>query len=335
MAEQRGFAGSGNQLLQERSHAAYAGGGDLSGVANAYPPIPTFLAGVLPGGTAGVALCTALFAGIAMQLLLIRLVRRQVSLFLLALLILSLVAVPALWYEGTQNLSGFLALMFLVIALDGFVRFVARDDTIGGFVAGLMLAAAFLCDPVALVYAVALGIAAPMLMPEDQRREQGALRASASVLLFPTVAVAGAWAFLEWRFTGGAYATTRADQAWFGFDDGVASTVFDAVRWTLGVALRSPVYLVVGALLSRRRVLVAVGYSVPLVGLLLARTIGVAYSDALGFALLSLVALYSIPRPGARWERAVLGGAAIVQLAVGLAWAPGGAEFDQWAALLF
>jgi hypothetical protein len=330
-ADHRGFAGSRNLLLQERSDAARTGGGDLAGVANAYPPIPTFLAGILPGGTAGVAVGTAILAGIAMQLVIVRLVRRQVSLLLMGALVLALVAVPALWFEATQNLGGFLALMFLLLALDGFVRFVARNDTIGGFAAGLALAAAFLCDPIALVYTAALGVAALFLTPADQRHEPGVMRATASVLLFPTIAVVGAWAFLEWRFSGGAYATIRADQQWFAFDDGVVRGFGEALLWTISVAARSPIYLVVGALIGRRRALVAAGYAVPLLGLVLAHWIGMTYSAALAFALLSLVGLYSLPRPGARTERWLLGAAAVAQLALVLAWAPGGAEYHRWA----
>jgi hypothetical protein len=329
--EHRGFVGTSSQLLQQRSEAVKAAG-DLQGARDAYPPIPTFLAAVLPGGTAGLALCTAFFAGIAMQLVVLRLERRQVPLVLMGMLLLSLVGAPALWFEGTQNLGTFLALMFLVIALDGFVRFVARDDTIGGFVAGLMLAAAFLCDPIALVYAIALGAAAPWVAPAPFRKEPGAMRATASVLLFPIVAVVGSWAFLEWRFTGGAFATIRADQDWFAFSDGVWRTLADALRWTIAAALRSPLYLCVGALLTRRRRTVALGYAVPLLGLLLARFAGVDYSAALAFALLTLIGLYSLPRPGPRLERVALFSAAVAQFVLVLAWAPGGAEFHQWAA---
>jgi hypothetical protein len=321
-------------LLQERSDAAQSAGGDMSGLRDAYPPLPTLLAGMLPGGTAGVAVCTALLAGIAMQLVTYRLVRRQVSVTLIAALLLALIGVPAMWFEGTQNLSGFLALMFLVIALDGFVRFVAREDTVGGFVAGLMLAAAFLCDPIALVYTAALGATAPFVAPRELRHQPGAMRATASVLLFPTVAVVASWAFLEWRFTGGAYATIRHDQHWFSFDDGVLATTVDALRWTGEAALRSPVYLCVGALLARRRAVVAFGYAVPLVGLLVARWVGVSYSVALTFALLTLVGLYSVPRPGARAERWLLGVAAVAQLALALVWAPDSAEFHAWASAI-
>jgi hypothetical protein len=333
-AEHRGFAGATNSVLRERADLARAGGGDLSGLQYAYPPLPTLLA-VLAPGTLGVAIFTALCAGVAMQLVTARLVRREVPLLLLGMLVLGLIAVPALWFEATQNLSGFLALMFLVIALDGFVRFVARNDTIGGFVAGLMLAAAFLCDPIALVYAVALAVAAPLLATSQLRHQPGGVRATLCVLLFPLVAVGTAWAFLEWRFTGGAFATLRIEAEWFSFDDGVLQGLADATRSVSRVALRSPVYLVIGALLLRRRTAVGLAYAVPFLGLVLAAWTGFALSDALEFALLNLIALYSVPRSLSRDERIALAAAAVLQFVLLLSWDPAGAEFHRWAQLLF
>lgn len=287
-----------------------------------------------PGGTIGVALLTAFCAGISMQLVTARLVRRGIPVLLLAVLVLSLIAVPALWFEATQNLSGFLALMFLVIALDGFVRFVARNDTIGGFVAGLALAAAFLCDPLALVYAFALGVAAPIFASAQLRDQPGGVRATLCVLLFPLAAISAAWAFLEWRFTGSAYAALRSDQSWFEFNGGAIESLGDAVRWVGKVVLRAPVYLMVGAFVTRRRALVTAGYSVPFLGLVLAKWMGFALSDALAFALLVLVALYTVPRSMTPRERWLLGAAAVAQFVVVVAWAPAGAEFHQWTSQL-
>lgn len=333
-AEHRGFTGATNSVLRERSELARAGGGDLSGLQHAYPPLPTLLALLAPG-TVGVAIFTALCAGVAMQLVTARLVRRDVPIVLLGMLVLALIAVPALWFEATQNLSGFLALMFLVIALDGFVRFVARNDTIGGFVAGLMLAAAFLCDPIALVYAVALAISAPLLATSQLRHQPGGVRATLCVLLFPLAAVATAWAFLEWRFTGGAFATLRLEERWFAFDDGVLQGLADQARSVSAIALRSPVYVLIGVLLLRRRATVGLAYAVPFVGLVLAAWTGFALSDALAFALLTLIALYSVPRSLVRPERIALAAAAVLQFVLLLAWDPAGAEFHQWADLLF
>lgn len=334
-ADRRGFASAANATLQERADLARAGGGDLSGVRDAYPPMPTFLAGILSGGTAGVAVLSSVCAGIAMQLVTARMVRRGLPLLLMAALVLALVAVPALWFEATQNLSGFLALMFLVVALDGFVRFVARGDTIGGFVAGLALAAAFLCDPIALVYTAALAVAAPLLTPRALRGEPGLTRATTSVLVFPILAVAGGWAFLEWRFTGGAFATLRTDHDWFTFPGGVGESLVDALDYVGGVLLRAPVYACVAVLLARRNVGASIAYLVPVIGLVLADWAGFHMTEALAFALLVLVALYSVPRSLGRRGAVALGGAAAVQFAAVLTWDPAGAEFHEWSALLF
>jgi hypothetical protein len=194
-----------------------------------------------------------------------------------------------------------------------------------------MLAAAFLCDPVALVYVVAIGVAAPLLAPKDARRQPGMVRATTSVLVFPTVAVGAAWAFLEWRFTGGAFATLRADQRWFAFDGGIGPATVDALRWTGAALGRSVVYVAVGALLVLRRPVVAAGYAVPVLGLFVAAWIGVSFSGSLAFALLTLVGLYSLPRPASRREQWLLGLAALTQFAIALVWMPDGAEFTAWA----
>lgn len=334
-ADRRGFSSVANATLQERADLARAGGGDLSGVRHAYPPMPTFLAGILPGGTAGVAVFTALCAGVAMQLVTARMVRRGVPLVLMATLVLALVAVPALWFEATQNLSGFLALMFLVVALDGFVRFVARGDTIGGFVAGLALAAAFLCDPIALVYTAALAIAAPLLTPRELRGESGLVRATTSVLVFPIAAVAGGWAFLEWRFTGGAFATLRADHDWFTFPGGVGESLIDALDHVGGVVLHAPVYVCIAVLLARRNIGASIAYLVPVIGLVVAEWAGFRMTEALAFALLTLIALYSVPRFLGSVGTSVLALAAALQFAAVLTWDPAGAEFRAWSALLF
>jgi hypothetical protein len=197
-----------------------------------------------------------------------------------------------------------------------------------------MLAAAFLCDPIALVYAVALAIAAPLLATSQLRHQPGGVRATLCVLLFPLVAIAAAWAFLEWRFTGGAYATLHGAD-WFSFEDGVVGGLADAARDVAGVALRSPVYLMIGLLLLRRRAVVGVAYTVPFLGLVLAAWTGFALSEALGFALLTLIALYSVPRSLVRPEYALLASAAALQFVLLLTWDPAGEEFHRWAQQLF
>jgi hypothetical protein len=295
--------------------------------------LPTLLAAILPGGTLGVALCAAFVCGTAMESIAHRLLVRGMRTLVAGLLVASVIGIPAVCFEATQNLAGFAALAFLVLALDGFVRFAVRGDTLGGFAAGLLLAAAFLCDPVALVYALALGIAAPLLAADRFRREPTAARATALVLTFPTIATAGAWMFLEWRFTGGVFATLRADHQVLVFPRGAVNELGHAARDTGAVLLRSPLYLVIAAVMTRRRHPALAAYLLPVPALVVATWLGMWPSAALSFALFGMVALASAPRP-TRHLVPLLVAAAIAQIAVAGAWAPAGVEFHSWVASL-
>ena len=219
VVDHRGFVSAPSAALQVHGDLARSSG--AAGLAWAYPPIPTFLASVLPGGAMALALVSSLLAGVAMASLWERLARRHVSVPLSIALLASLACVPAVLYGATQDLAAFAGLAFLIIALDGFARFIVDHDTRGGFQAGLMLALAFGCDPVALVYAAALAAAAPLLAHARYRSEPDAGVATASVLIFPVAAAAAAWAFLEWRFTGSAFATVIDRGTLFHFSDGV------------------------------------------------------------------------------------------------------------------
>src|SRR5689334_21339397 len=208
LVDVRGFVSAPNASLELHGQLARSTG--VAGLGWAYPPIPTFLASVLPGGALSLALVSSLLAGVAMASLWNRLQSRHTSRPVTVALLASLACVPAVLYGVTQDLAAFAGLAFLILALDGFTRFIIDRDTRGGFQAGLMLAFAFGCDPVALVYAAALAAAAPLLARGRFRAEPGAGVATASVLIFPVAAAAAAWAFLEWRFTGRAFATIRS-----------------------------------------------------------------------------------------------------------------------------
>jgi hypothetical protein len=220
------------------------------------------------------------------------------------------------------------------VALDGFVRFIVDRDTRGGFLAGLMLAFAFGCDPIALVYAVALGAAAPLLAHARFRSEPDAAVATASVLIFPVAAAAAAWAFLEWRFTGSAVAAVVDQGTLFHFSDGVVNGLVAALRDTVGTALHVPVYLAVGALLFLRKPVAVAGYAIPLAGLVVAQWIGLSYSDVAAFMLLAAVAIVTAPqRPGRRASE-LLYAAAALQIVLGVIATAHSADVQRFLNLL-
>jgi hypothetical protein len=310
----RGFVSAPHAALEANGALARAGG--AAGLKWAYPPIPTFLASILPGGALSLAIVSSVLAGVALASLWGRLERRQVPVGLSLLLLGSLAVVPAAWYGASQDLAAFAGLAFLIIALDGFVRFTVDYDTRGGFVAGLMLALAFGCDPNALIYAATLGAAAPLLAHQRYRNEAGATSATLCVLVFPVAAAAGAWAFLEWRFTGATFHTVTASHDLFAFPGGVLSSAAHAVREGVAAALRSPLYLVVGGLLVARRRIAGLGYALPVVGLMVGQWIGLPYSSVSAFMMLTAIAIMTVPaRPSATAVR-LLGAAAIVQIVV-------------------
>ena len=318
MIDHRGFVSAPNTALEV--NAALARSTGLAGLRWAYPPVPTFLASVVPGGPLGLALVSSILAGVAMASLWHRLVQRRVPLALSILLLASLAAVPAAIYGATQDIAAFAGLAFLILALDGFVRFIVDRETRGGFQAGMMLALSFGCDPVALVYAAALAGAAPLLARTRYREDPGAAVATASVLLFPVGAAAAAWAFLEWRFTGAVFATVRHNGTFVHFPDGVVRGLGIALRDTATTALHVPVYVAVGALLFARKRIAVAGYALPLAGLVFAQWVGLTYTNTTAFMLLAAIAILTVPARPSRNTVRVLAAAGALQIGLGL-WA--------------
>ncbi len=328
----RGFVSAPNAALEVHGQLARAGGPVALGWA--YPPIPTFLASVLPGGALALALVSSLLAGVAMASLWDRLERRNTPLPLRVMLLASLALVPPVLYGATQDLAAFAGLAFLIVALDGFARFIVDRDTRGGFQAGLMLAFAFGCDPVALVYASALAAAAPLLARARFRSEPHAAVATASVLIFPVAAAAGAWAFLEWRFTGSAFAGIADHGTFFQFPDGVLHGLVAAVGDTAWAVLHTPVYLAVGALLFLRKRIAVAGYAIPLAGLVVADWIGLEYANVTAFMLLAAVAIVTAPRrPGPAATRLLIAAAA-AQIVIGVVATSHTAQVQQFLDVL-
>jgi hypothetical protein len=324
----RDFVSAPNATLVVNGELARTAG--QAGLSWAYPPVPTFLASVAPGGALTLALVSSLLAGVAMASLWERLRQREAPLALTVVLLASLAAVPGALYGATQDVAAFAGLAFLILAFDGFVRFVVDRETRGGFQAGLMLAFSFGCDPIALVYAAALAGAAPLLARARYRDEPDAAIATASVLVFPVVAAASAWAFLEWRFTGGVFGTVHHNGTVFHFPDGVIRGFGIAVRDTTATVLRVPVYVVVGALLFARKRMAVAGYALPLAGLVLADWIGLTYTDITAFMLLAAIAIVTVPSRPSRTTVGLLVAASALQVGIGFLATSYGAEFNRF-----
>lgn len=311
-ASRAGFASPEVVDLAERAEIIRNGRG-LDQLSSAYPPLPTLLAAILPGGTVPISVMSAVSGGFALQLVLARLVRRQIGLGLGAVLVAALVCSPIVWFQATQNPAQFMALMFLVLAIDGFIRFIVREDTAGGFAAGLALAGAFLCDPIGVVYAVAIAASGPLLA--RQRGFNDRNRAAILVLIFPTLSTLASWAFLEWRFSASAFATVWRGTEAFRFN---GASIEEALADVASIAATSLVFLAVGAVVVRRRPRAAATLAVPFVGMVLTAMVGLPFAPGLGLVMLTVVALYSVPRRLNTIERSVLGVAAVAQIVVTL-----------------
>ena len=149
-ANVRGFESSSHRMFAAQAAAVRAGGPDLAGIGAAYPPLPTLLAGLVPGGSLGLSVVASLFAGCTLHLVWEQLVRRDVPTLLIGCLLLPLFAVPAVAYAASQSVAGIVLLSMLAVAVHGFVRFTVNRDTEAGFLTGLALAAAFAVDPIAI-----------------------------------------------------------------------------------------------------------------------------------------------------------------------------------------
>jgi hypothetical protein len=325
----RGWVSDLREQLLDRAADVTTGGGGFEAIGSFYPPVP-MLAAVAFGSAVGLGVLSSFLAGTALHAAWERMVRREVPITTQVALIASVVLVPAVWYTATQSLTTIGGLALLVVGMDGFVRFVFAGETSGGFTAGLMLAAAFLFDPVAVSYALTLAMAAPLIAVARYRSERGVTVATIAVLCFPIAAVIGSWAFLEWRFAGTVFDAIQADLAQ------VTGTLWERAVGALGetgrVVVRTPTYLAVGAILILRRPLAALGYVLPLLALALSRWAGLTYGEVPGIVLLSFLAMVSVPyRPGRRIQ-AWLIMAAIAQFAINVAFPPAGPE-PGWFAL--
>jgi hypothetical protein len=329
-AESRGYAHPELTLLEHRASLVRAGGSAMTGIRYLYPPIPTLLAMALPHNELALSIITCLCSAIILGYVTRRLLSK-VSLATTAVLVLPLVAAPIMWYAASQLAPTVLALAFLAVALDGFLRFAAQGDTEGGFVAGLALAASFLCDPGAVAYGVVMCAYAPLISHARYRRE-GSTAAIAAVLCFPLAAIVAGWVFLVWKFTGRYpddlhYAVGAHPYA---FPAGVTHQLVQSLR-AVGVSmLHVPLYFAAMVVLAYRQRLAVFGLLLPPAALGIVLWLGFAYTPIAAYLLFTILALVAISSRAQRRFEPMLVIVALGQLALVLAWPPTTAAFTQW-----
>ena len=300
-AHQRGFLDGANAALDHSAGQIRWGSANLSFIGHITPPLPIALAGLLPGSL-GLALVGALAAGVVLEAIGARLAERYLPLPVAALVLIGFGGSPSFAFTATTDLRSFMALTFLALAIDGFLRFALKAETHGGFQAGLALGLASLCDPVAIVCAIGFAAAAPLIARSRFRGEPAVGRATAAVLLFPTVAGCIGWSFLCWRFSGNGLDWLHLEAPTLGFHNGPWYQLSHAVTGLERPVLLTPIYLLaLVILIARRHPAIAAGITLPLACAVIAQTIGLQFSGLWLAVLLGVVGAMSLPRRPGPW----------------------------------
>jgi hypothetical protein len=312
--------------LEHQARPLALGSNNLGFLAHAYPPVPVALARIIPSA-ASLAIVGAFCAGGVLHLCWERLVRAQVPGWLIAVLLLGLGGAPIFWFNATENIVGFLGLACFAVAMAGVLDFMFSARTSGGFAAGLSLGLAVLCDPSALVYAASLMLAAPFLAWERFRKERYTQRSTLAVIAFPTIALVGAWSFLEWRFTGAVWHPLSVAPEAFHFPHGVLSGLSRSASRVGWEILCCPVFIVSAVFVLFRRPIAFVGFLAVPLDLTIAAWLGLHPATGQGLVLLNLLGVLAVPsRPG-RGQSLTLAVAAAAGIAASLFLADG---FGVW-----
>ncbi|MEU6380798.1 hypothetical protein [Streptomyces sp. NPDC046909] len=332
---QRGYLSGEMEVLTRNAGEVRDGWADhLAGTHYAYPAGITATLAAFPveWRRPVFAAIGALGAGSLSLAVLARLLVHRIKPWLAALLYLAFLTSLPLWYVGTQDPSSMFALLFLVLAMDGNVRFAAYGQTEGGFQAGLYLAVAFYFSPLALVYAGMLLLVAPLAAIGRRHQEPfSALPATLAVLAFPVVAVALGWTYIVWRLTGSAVGWF--DIAWWRslFPQSAGPAFTDAADFVLRLLWHSPLFLALGVLACTRGAAMFLLWLIPPLAPLVSVWLGLPGARSVSFLLLLSVAVTSSPARATRpWAKTLLAAAALAQIALNLAFPPEVTAFQQW-----
>lgn len=312
------IAGTPNAALVERVAQVEWNRADPDWLGQIYPPISTLLATFVPGGRFGLAILGALAGGFFLQKLGEILVQREFHRSTSIILMVALAANPLFFYTATENLSGFLSLMFFGLATADMVRFFTWGNTQSGFRAGLSFMLAALTDLTGVLFVVTALVTAPFLSlrRSDQR---GARWANVLVIVYPTVAAIGALMLLNVVFLGTPFGAV-GEQIIDGSADRLAALPGQFTGLG-GWLLLAPVLSAwVCAILVGRFRLIPVSTLV-FVGIVLADVAGLLPLGSVGntFILMTVLAIALIPNAKTRISVVLLSIVAFGQLLI--AWA--------------
>ncbi|CCH78578.1 membrane hypothetical protein [Nostocoides japonicum T1-X7] len=218
---------------------------DVAGLRQLYPPISSFLALLTPGGAIGLAVVGSLLGGILVQLVLQSMRRKEFPPAVRLAYLLALTTTPVFAFVVTTNLEATLGLLFFGVGMIDLVRFVTYANTQAGFRAGLLFAASVLSDRIGLFTIVAAAYTSLLII----HSRPGSRRANVLVVMFPTVALVGAFMALGAGFRVGAVTAVAGYPAW---DADRAAQVGHFLQTGEGLVYLAPAVIVIVAAAALR-----------------------------------------------------------------------------------
>ncbi len=212
------------------------------------------------------------------------------------------------------DLSAVISLALIVVALGGYLRFVTDAQTLGGFIAGITLALAAVCDLATLGYMAGFAAAVPFVAG-PWAREVSATTAILAVLAYPSIAVYLGWLYIQWRFGDVVALDTTAP----------AAAAFDLARGALTAveaAGHAPLYLAAGIAIARSRPATMPAYLMPMLVVALLSAGGVEDSPLVVNFFYTAVAVTAVQTRLDRRRWLLLTAVAMLQAGLALIWPP-------------
>lgn len=261
------------------------------------------------------AVLAATATGVLCHVLVTRLRRHDVPWPAAILLVVTPMMAAQMTAPATRwDLSAVISLALVVVALGGYLRFVTEANTLGGFVAGITLALAAVCDLATLGYMAGFAAAVPFVAG-PWARQVSATTAILAVLAYPSIAVYLGWLYIQWRF-GDVVSLDHTAPATAGFD--LARGILTAVE----AAGHAPLYLAAAVAVARLRPAALPAYLMPMVVVALLAAGGVEDSPLIVNFLYTAVAVTAVQTRLNRRRWLLLTAVALLQAALVLLWPP-------------
>ena len=258
-----------------------------------YPPLPFLM--LLPWPTVTLAMILGALAVFSLAWLVLNdcTMRRSILPFIL---LLGAIWSPIGVHLVASDFNEAVGLFALYGGWRHYRRWWETRKTIHGLYTGLWLGVAFYTSPLGLGLALIAGAILPLLFP---RLQIPPFASQLVLLVFPGIAATATWAYLSWVFT---HRIAFPFTPW----EPRSPSFLEIVVWTVP-------YLLVAFFSLLKPKATTAGVLLPFVLLLAANRIGWHFSLAFAVVLLTLVAIIAIPPDLDRSQRALLGGAAILQ----------------------